>query len=53
MVQYLSKNIEKRALMSKISTIENSLNMGINPQKNEINFILNMISDIELKLSEG
>ena len=47
----LSKGIEKRDLASKIIEIENSLSLGINPQKNEINDLLSQISDIKLKLN--
>ena len=47
----LSKGIEKKDLISKIIEIENALSLGINPQKNEINDLLNQISDIKLKLN--
>lgn len=47
----LNKGIEKRDLASKIIEIENSSNLGINPQKNEINDLMNAIADIKLKLN--
>ena len=47
----LNKGIEKMELTSKIIEIENSLSLGINPQKNEINDLLNAISDLKLKLN--
>ena len=47
----LNKGIEKRDLAAKIIEIENSLSLGINPQKNEINDLINAISDLRLKLN--